>query len=655
MSVHRQRLAVSAVLVTALTVTVTAGCASASKPGPSANPTMSTSASSSSSSVAAGVRGPQPGDLLISDGTAAVTVNGTKVSFPTTVTDASWSPDRSRIAFIDADGNVDSTRIDGSGRVVLTKAASGVTRSHPTWDGDRILYTRTDSSGASKVEYAYANGWINPSAVGEPLALGGENAPTDGNSAASAATAHLAGGLVGETAFQHKGAAGPEVWVIDNYQRSSVGLKVADGSQPAISPDGTRVAYVGTDGQIHLAPIPTPAAETPQTTVISAGLTAPTHLAWTPDGGSVTFSTASSIESIPSNGTGAQQGAVRTVAKSAGVATYAGAAQDRIERLSFTDPVAGAIAVTQARYQTAKTYQVSQSSAHAYGAVLANPADPDAAALGAGYYPVLYTAAASLDPRTKAELQRLFGTSDPVNGGPTITIVGDTGTVSAATEAAVRNLGYKTTRISGADRYAVNATVLKAAHPAVSGQSVIVVSGDDPAAIATEAFGGLFQQVVLTRGSTLPAAASTYLSRLPSSTIVYVVGASAQSALTSWTAPSGVKVVPLVGADAAQASAVVARVAFGSPLGVILLDPADAADEDVAVTAAQQLGYAILLVDPAKGLEPATRGFLNDSSAGIGTTLVVGPTSTLSDNLVKQAASVAGDTESVTLGVTYAG
>ena len=652
MSVSRQRLAVSAVLVTALTVTVTAGCAAASKSGPSANPTMSTSPSAS---PVASVRAAQAGDLLISDGTATVTVNGTKVAFPTTVTDASWSPDRSRITFIDAAGNVDSTRLDGSSRVVLTKSASGVTRSHPTWDGDRILYTQTDSSGASNVEYAYANGWINPLAVGTPTGLGGEDVPTDGNSAASTATAHLSGGQLGETAFQHQGAAGPEVWVVDRFQRSSVAVKLADGSQPAISPDGTTVAYVGADGQIHLVSDTSgTSGKTSQTTVISAGLTAPTHLAWTPDGGSITFSTASSIESIPSNGSGTKPGAVRVVSKFAGVATYAGAAQDRIERLGFTDPVAGAIAVTQARYQTAKTYRVSQSNAFAYGAMLANPANPDAAALGSGYSPVLYTAADSLDPRTKAELLRLFGTPDPVYGGPTITIVGDTSLISAATEAAVQNLGYKTTRVSGADQYAVNASALRAANP-TNTASVIVVSGDDPAAIATESFAGAFQVVVLTRGSTLPAAASTYLSRLASNTSVYVVGASAQSALTSWTAPSGVKVIPLVGADAAQSSAVLARVVFGSPLGVILVDPANAADKAVALTAAQQLGYAILLVDPAKGLEPATRAFLDDSSAGIGTTLVVGPTGTLSDDLAKQAASAVGDAENITLGVTYAG
>jgi len=648
MSVFRQRLAVSAVFVTALTVTATAGCGSSANSGPSANPTLSSSASP------AAARALQAGDLLVSNGTATVTVNGTKVAYPSTVTDATWSPDRSRVAFIDADGNVDTTHPDGTGRLVLTKATAGVTRSDPAWDAGQILYTQTAASGATTVQAVYANGWVNP-LEGDASAIHGEDAPADGNSSASVSTAHLPSGVLSETAFQHKGVYGPEVWVVDQYQRASSSVKLADGSQPAVSPDGTKIAYVGTDGQIHLVPSTNTSGKTPQGTVISKGLTAPTHLAWTPDGTSITFSTVAWIESIPSDGTGTRPGAARVLSKAAGVASYAGGAQDRTERLSSSDPIAGAIAVTQARYQTTKTYQVSQSTVYAYGATLANPADPIAAELGANYTPVLYTAADALDPRTKAELLRMFGTPDPANDEvPTVTIVGDTSMVSAAVETAVKGLGYKTTRISGADRYAVNAAALKTGVDAANTREVIVVSGDDPVAVAVSSFSD-GAGVLLTRGSTLPAATATYLSGLSSGTVVYVVGSAAQSALSSWTKPSGVQVVPLVGSDPVQTSVLVARTVYGSPSGVVLVDPAKTADEDVAVTAAQQLGYAVLLVDPAKGLEPATRAFLDDSSAGLGATLTVGPSGTLSDPLVQQAAGAAGDAGGVTLGVTYAG
>src|SRR5258708_7707526 len=224
MHAPRQRLAVSAVLATALTVAVTAGCASTANK-PTADPKQASSSPSTKATQPSAFRF---GALLVSDGTSTVTVGGTKLAFPTTVTDAVWSPDGSRIAFVDADGNVDSAHPDGTGRLVLTKTRSGVTRSHPAWDGDRILYAQRGADGVSNVEVVYANGWTDPrmpaSPSGDISGLGGENVPDGGNSAPSAANAHLSGGLIGETAFEHKGASGPEVWIVDQYQRGATAV-----------------------------------------------------------------------------------------------------------------------------------------------------------------------------------------------------------------------------------------------------------------------------------------------------------------------------------------------------------------------------------------------------------------------------------------------
>ncbi|MEY9929979.1 dipeptidyl aminopeptidase/acylaminoacyl peptidase [Catenulispora sp. GP43] len=83
---------------------------SAAVPGSPASPATSASSTSPASPA------PQyaAGAPLISDGTATVTVAGTPVTFPTTVSEASWSPDGSRIAFIDGSGNVATARPDGS-------------------------------------------------------------------------------------------------------------------------------------------------------------------------------------------------------------------------------------------------------------------------------------------------------------------------------------------------------------------------------------------------------------------------------------------------------------------------------------------------------------------------------------------------------------
>ena len=71
--------------------------------------------------------------LTISDGTRYVVMNGTRVDFGTAVRDLSWSPDGSKAAFIDGDGDLVVSNPDGSGRVVVAKNPGGQNWSHPTW------------------------------------------------------------------------------------------------------------------------------------------------------------------------------------------------------------------------------------------------------------------------------------------------------------------------------------------------------------------------------------------------------------------------------------------------------------------------------------------------------------------------------------------
>ncbi len=669
MSASRQHLAVSAVLVTSLTVAAVAACGSNSGPVANAIGTLSPQSAganpglSASPSGGAGASGNPPasaaafpvGTMLESNGTSTVTVGGRKVAFPTTVTGAAWSRDGSRIAFIDADGNVDSSRPDGTGRLVLTKHQSGVTRSDPTWAGGSILFTQR-RAGHSIVTSVNGNGWADPDVPAGQSVVGGSNgdAAMQDNSAPSAGPKHEFADTRLAIGFVHQGSKGSEVWIQDEYQRDVTSVKAGLGTDPAVSPDGNEIAYLGTDGQIRtVSTVLGQSGKVKPSTAITAGLSGAGHLAWTADGDRVVFSTASGVEAVsaaPAGAAGSNKPvAVDGTAGASTVVTFLGAVTDRAERLGSGDPVADAITASKARWEGMKTFYVSQSSLHASSAALANPGDPDAAALVSNDEPLLYTAAGSLDPRTKAELVRLFGAPDTADGvTPTITIVGDDTMISAATQKAVQKLGYQTQRVSGADRYAVDAASLATA-PVWSGMKVIVVSGDDPALAAAEACGGA--QIVLTKGATLPAAAATFLSKLDTGMPVYVVGSEARQAINAWNhMPSGVRVTPLVGSDAAQTSALIARQLFGDTTGVVLLDPRRQTDRAAAIPAAQQLHYPVLLVDPAKGIDPATTAFLQDSSAAIDTTVVAGPIGRISDPLVTRL----GDAVSGPLGFTFA-
>src|ERR1051326_5006310 len=55
------------------------------------------------------------GTPLISDGSDTVTIGGTPVRFPTKVSEATWSPDGSRVAFVDGSGGGAPRAPDGSG------------------------------------------------------------------------------------------------------------------------------------------------------------------------------------------------------------------------------------------------------------------------------------------------------------------------------------------------------------------------------------------------------------------------------------------------------------------------------------------------------------------------------------------------------------
>lgn len=84
----------------------------------------------------------------------------------------------------------------------------------------------------------------------------------------------------------------PRINVVDTRNGST--RRLATGSEPTLSPDGTRVAYRGSDGQVWVAPAR--GGETRRLTTLNRP---PASFAWTPGGNAVAYATSRIIEPPP--------------------------------------------------------------------------------------------------------------------------------------------------------------------------------------------------------------------------------------------------------------------------------------------------------------------------------------------------------------------
>lgn len=622
----RQRIATSTVL--AASVAVLAACGPADS-DPSASTSASTSPSQPPVVPASAYR---VGVALISNGTTSVHIGDNAITFPTAVTDAVWSPDGSRIAFVDGDGNISTARPDGSSWTVLTKPVSGVVRSRPAWRSGWIEFAEKNAKGASVLKMVTSNGggyhgWSELE-NGELPGFVGADGPEENNSAPSGGVTASQSELTGDFTFQHQGKSGPEVWVVDGNQREPSAAKIATGTEPALSPDGKRVAYVGTDGQIRVSTLN---GKPVQVTFDAAK---PSHLVWTPDGTQVAYSTPTEIWSVPALvAATAKKNPPRQVSATPGTVTYLGAPRDRVDRVTGKDAVDLAVAASKARFSTQPTFQQCECRDRAFKAVLTGTKDLSAALvagrLASDGAPLLLTDPAALDPRTQAELKRIFGAASAGNV-PMVSIVGGPAVVSPAVESAVRKLGYDVERITDTTQVA-----LLAYTEAANADTVVVVSPDDTAVLmAALSLGNA--PILYTSGSSLPDASRAYLNKIPATATVYAVGAKAVTAVNaSWQGKKkGMKVQALAGTDAADAAALLGK-ALGEQGRFVIVNPASAGDAVGALILARLTSATLLPVSGPAALGENARSWLSISSASADHVYVVGAEASVAPDLEK--------------------
>ncbi len=153
----------------------------------------------------------------------------------------------------------------------------------------------------------------------------------------------------------------------------------------------------------------------------------------------------------------------------------------------------------------------------------------------------------SFNPDTKAEIQRVLGS----NTTATVYILGDTGAISASTETAIHNMGYKTDRLAGPTRYETSLAI--AAAISTQPQFVMLATGMNfPDALGAGAAAGSYNVggsgikavVVLSNNTTMPSSTENYLVNWVDTAnaggndvALFAIGDQAKSALDSagWT------------------------------------------------------------------------------------------------------------------------
>ncbi|WP_435172390.1 hypothetical protein [Actinacidiphila sp. bgisy145] len=273
-------------------------------PAGSGGPTVSAAPAGSGSRL----NGTAQGGLTISDGSRYVVMNGTRVDFGTLVRDLTWSPDGSRAAFVDGDGDLAVSNPDGSGRQVVAKNPGGQTWSHPTWQTrkadassgmpglDNLIFA-VRSGGTTRLEAVPSSGGTpKPISLNEMASENPDPLPTTGNTWPNAGS---------EGAAVYANPDSGKVYIRDDNLRQQ-GSVLASGSEPAMTTDGNEdVVFVrSVDGHDHLFLEESTNSGPSFKDLTPDAATDYTEPAFSPDNRTIAARTPDGIVELPADGSG---------------------------------------------------------------------------------------------------------------------------------------------------------------------------------------------------------------------------------------------------------------------------------------------------------------------------------------------------------------
>ncbi|GHJ46539.1 hypothetical protein Cs7R123_38810 [Catellatospora sp. TT07R-123] len=577
------------------------------------------------------------GNGVLTTANGGIFVNGTLLASGATTNEISWTADGSRALYV-RNGQVVTSRWDatdaGNPQVIVGAPAAGAERAHPSWLG-------LDSNGVVWAERASATDpWQLWTAGGNPYCcMAAPDTISLQSSTAGPLTAgdgydytYPDGGDGSVLVFQRQSrlaGSTPEVWVYNPKANPTMRKVVGNASHPALSPDGTKVAFVrpagtGSNQQVFTSDLSGGnVVQVTDTPAAAAGPDNHDFPSWSPNGQTLAFRNQSGgVETAAANGSA--QLTHTALPGITGTPFYRSQTRESVTRISGSSRYATAAAVSAYRWATTTNPADPRPTADA---VVLSRSDTFADALGGGALagakqgPLLMTSPTVLDGTTAAEIDRVL---DP---GGRIYLLGGTGAISLAIETGLLAKGYEVERLQGANRFDTSIAIANKINP--NPDVVITATGANfPDALAAGAAAGAYNTpggpksavVLLTSDNVLPAATKTYLDAWTVATgqKPYAVGVQAANALAPY-AP-----IAMAGADRYQTAALVAYRFFPNMKVASLATGANWPDALAGGALMGVLGGPLLLTPGTGDVNKYSAYLLNISSGSVSEVLIFG-------------------------------
>lgn len=574
-------------------------------------------------------------------------------------TDPVWEQDGRRLIYLADDGSIMSVDVYTGSKIALTTPPAGYadTPSTTAPTGRSLMFVRTDLSTGNGSLYTVATDGSQP-----PVPF----FTTDGVNPADTGAPEASPTIANETLlFQRAG----DIVTADGLEGGApvYHVVVADAAQPTLSPDGKYVAFVkDVAGVPQLWTARSDGSDAIQVPVTANGAKMPS---WSPDGKLICFGTSAGAKLVPvtEGASGLTFGAVRAAQ---GTNEDFGAWQPlapgvgAVTRIAGGNAIETAIAASQHNYASIGSVGSSGRDGTGRipaGAVVLSRSDEFYDALTGSAFaadrlaPLLLTPTASLDPQVQTEIARVL----PKGG--TVYLLGGDAALSPTVEIKLQALGYKVQRFAGSDMYATSVLVDQAiaADASPSGTphaaAAIVATGTQyyDALAAGAAAGGFGEDtvIVLTDGTSMPAASAAYLNSLSSGgkpPLTYAVGGPGNTALhdaltsgqVTWgaTAP----VTALVGNDAEGTSVKVAQTFFGTDVTTAAIATTNGWYDALTGGAMSGVDIGPLLLTPPAGLDPQVADYLQQENGFLDSAEILGGTSALPDAVLYQVQGLVG-------------